>query len=213
MGCNKRIVLKNIAFTDELTDALREAGSLVCGRYEGDPAVYVCDGRGFFLVKLDEREYDEFVRPITHRDPGNFIAEYGGECLSLQMNLQKILEDAAFNADFKLTAVPRTFVRDGFRGPKTLSALYSQEADFVSFLNVKFASIVNAGLTFRAMDRLHGVVCCRRTASAAQDGTVRCVWDDPCAIIMPVRVQDYDQLAREARTQIKQRDEQKVGCL
>lgn len=203
MNSNQCLSLKDIAFTDELTDALREAGALMCRHYEGDPAVYVCDGYGFFLVKLDEREYDALVRPVTDRDPGNFITEYDGECPFPLLDLRKILEDFAFNASYELTAMPRT-IYWGSDSAKEVSTFYSAEGDFVSCLNARYASIAASGLTFRAMDGMHAVVCYRPAASASQD--------DPCAAILPIRMREDDSPVRETRAWFKQGGGQEVGC-
>ncbi len=205
---SKTLVLKDIAFTDALTDTLRETGSLMCRRYEGDPAVYVEDGRGYFLVKLDEREYDAFVRPVTHRDPGDFIME----CRSPLLDLRKILEDLAFNASFELKAA-LTLEREAWDGnTMEVSTFYSEEGDFVSCLNARYALIVTSGMKFRAMDGLHAVVCYRHATSTFQDGTIRCVWDDPCAAIMPIRMREDALPVRETRAWFKQGCGQKAGC-
>jgi len=204
MGRNQCLILKDIAFTDELTNALKDAGSLMCRRYDGDPAVYVRDGRGFFLVKLDEREYNEFVRPITHRDPGDFVAEYDAKCPYPPRDLRKVLTNYAFNARFGLTAMPRALNFGSLRHPnRKVSTFYSKEGDFVSCLDIKYASIVASSLTLRTGGALCGVVCYRRAMSSFPDGTARCAWDDPCAVVMPVRALVSDTPVQETRAWFK----------
>jgi len=182
MGRN--IVLKEIVFTENLTDALQGYQEPECRCYEGDKAVYVSNG--CILAKLDLGEYDKFVRPLTRRDAGSFM----NASTAPRWARREIFEAHASEPGRNLLAMPRCFDRRG----RSLSTYYSPSDDFVVCLNTIFASAVaSPGLILSAKDARSCVVCYRHTASKSKRTL------EPVAVIAPVITPEDSEPVRETR--------------
>jgi len=187
---SRSIVLKEIVFTEKLTDALQGYLEPECRCYEGGEAVYVFNG--CILVKLDLGEYDKFVRQLTRRDAGSFIVNAS---TAPRRDLREIFEAHTSDPGEDLIAIPCGF---DLGGGRLVSAYYSPSGDFVVCLNTKFTlAVASPGLILKAKDARSCVVCYRHTASASKRTL------EPVAVIAPVIMPEDSEPVRATRKAFK----------
>ena len=113
-------------FTPALTKALKTRPTVIQCQTDGE---YTYISNGFFLVKLLPHEYDEFVRPVTQRDPGSWtIDEKGQPTERKPLDLSRTLSDFDSRSDLSAMAHP----------PFT-----SANNGFVSFFDTKYTAMVS----------------------------------------------------------------------
>lgn len=157
-------------YTSEASKVLKSSQRVVCSVTD-DGTIYVSNG--YFIFKMDAREYAAIVQPVVHCEPGNWRIDDGNK------------RDDDFHAaqyfDDAVKAVTESDILA--RCPLTLDAnkipaacYYQAAADFAAFYNVKFISSLHSDVTFRAPRAISPAV-------AYIDG-------EPFAMIMPIKPED-----------------------
>ena len=180
-----KTVLKCSPFNSNLTRALKGSKNRLHCNVDADGMIYVCNG--YFAVKLDRAEYDALVRPVTQRDPGNWVLSENGETGPDPINLVEILENAAKDAAQTITAAPLLFdvCKKGKGTAPQLVGYYSETGGFVSAFNAAYASIVSPALE-------------RKSAGSVSPMVVYSA-ESPIALILPVKVSDKPNILRTVR--------------
>ena len=128
-------------FTPALTKALKTRPTVIQCQTDGE---YTYISNGFFLVKLLPHEYDEFVRPVTQRDPGSWtIDEKGQPTERKPLDLSRTLSD--FDSRSALSAMahtPFTFSKEDKKA-YSVTAFCSANNGFVSFFDTKYTAMVS----------------------------------------------------------------------
>lgn len=166
-------------FTPALTRAFKShRARLFCSVTDG--AAYVTNGQ--ILVKLSPEEYDEFIRPISQRDPGAWVLDEDGQPMEREtLDGARVLNDYASKATADMIPAPFTLNPEAKKQP-AFSAYYGAAGDFVSAFDAGYTAIVSPSfVTFRA--------------SSAVSGMIAFSGDDPVALILPVRIQNAKTLA------------------
>ena len=184
MNATKNTVLKYSYYTTALTRALKDSNVRIHCKVE-DGTVYVCNG--FFIVKLNGMEYDALVRPVTQRDPGDWVLHENGDTTPDPIDLAATMNDAAKSAAHPISPAPMFF--DVTKNKKSkapqLVGYYSESGDFVAAFNSTYAAIVSPALEMKS--------------SGGKSPMVVFENGDPLAIILPVRVDDKPQIVRTVR--------------
>ena len=161
-------------FTPALTKALKTRPAVIQCQTDGE---YIYISNGFFLVKLLPGEYDEFVRPVTQRDPGSWTIDEKG-----QITDRKPIDMARFLSDFDsrddlsaMVKAPFTFPVELTRKSFTITAFYNAANGFVSFFDTKYTAMVS-------FDRV--------TLGGASPTTPMIVYhnNSPAALLLPMRI-------------------------
>ena len=161
-------------FTSALTKALKTRPTVIQCQTDGE---YTYISNGFFLVKLLPHEYDEFVRPVTQRDPGSWTIDEKG-----QITDRKPIDMARFLSDFDsrddlsaMVKAPFTFPVELTRKSFTITAFYNAANGFVSFFDTKYTAMVS-------FDRV--------TLGGASPTTPMIVYhnNSPAALLLPMRI-------------------------
>ena len=128
-------------FTPALTKALKTRPTVIQCQTDGE---YTYISNGFFLVKLLPHEYDEFVRPVTQRDPGSWtIDEKGQPTERKPLDLSRTLSDFDSRSDLSATAhAPFTFSMEAKKA-YSVTAFCSANNGFVSFFDTKYTAMVS----------------------------------------------------------------------
>ena len=166
-------------FTPALTRAFKShRARLFCSVTDG--AAYVTNGQ--ILVKLTPEEYDEFIRPISQRDPGAWVLDEDGQPMEREtLDGSNVLQDFASKATADMVPAPFTLNPEAKKQP-AFSAYYGAAGDFVFAFDVGYTAIVSpSSVTFRARSTTSGMV--------AFSG------DDPVALILPVRLKNPQTLS------------------
>lgn len=160
-------------FTSALTKALKTRPTVIQCQTDGE---YTYISNGFFLVKLLPHEYDEFVRPVTQRDPGSWtIDEKGQPTERKPLDLSRTLSDFDSRSDLSAMAhTPFTFSMEAKKA-YSVTAFCSANNGFVSFFDTKYTAMVS-------FDRV--------TLGGASPTTPMIVSHNgkPVALLLPVRV-------------------------
>lgn len=160
-------------FTSALTKALKTRPTVIQCQTDGE---YTYISNGFFLVKLLPHEYDEFVRPVTQRDPGSWtIDEKGQPTERKPLDLSRTLSDFDSRSDLSAMAhIPFTFSMEAKKA-YSVTAFCSANNGFVSFFDTKYTAMVS-------FDRV--------TLGGASPTTPMIVSHNgkPVALLLPVRV-------------------------
>ena len=188
-----KTVTKYSFFSSALTRALKESNVRIHCKVD-DGAIYVCNG--FFAVKLNGMEYDALVRPVTQRDPGDWVLHENGDTSPDPLDLPKLFDDEGKNAVHAVSPAPMFF--DVSKGKKSkanapqLVGYYSESGGFVAAYNSHYAAIVSPSL--------------ERKSKGSSSPMM--VYDngDPVAIILPVRVDDKPQIVRTVRAWFTEND-------
>ncbi len=128
-------------FTSALTKALKTRPTVIQCQTDGE---YTYISNGFFLVKLLPHEYDEFVRPVTQRDPGSWtIDEKGQPTERKPLDLSRTLSDFDSRSDLSAMAhIPFTFSMEAKKA-YSVTAFCSANNGFVSFFDTKYTAMVS----------------------------------------------------------------------
>ena len=128
-------------FTPALTKALKTRPTVIQCQTDGE---YTYISNGFFLVKLLPHEYDEFVRPVTQRDPGSWtIDEKGQPTERKPLDLSRTLSDFDSRSDLSPMAhTPFTFSMEAKKA-YSVTAFCSANNGFVSFFDTKYTAMVS----------------------------------------------------------------------
>lgn len=128
-------------FTSALTKALKTRPTVIQCQTDGE---YTYISNGFFLVKLLPHEYDEFVRPVTQRDPGSWtIDEKGQPTERKPLDLSRTLSDFDSRSDLSAMAhTPFTFSMEAKKAYSVI-AFCSANNGFVSFFDTKYTAMVS----------------------------------------------------------------------
>ena len=128
-------------FTPALTKALKTRPTVIQCQTDGE---YTYISNGFFLVKLLPHEYDEFVRPVTQRDPGSWtIDEKGQPTERKPLDLSRTLSDFDSRSDLSAMAhTPFTFSMEAKKA-YSVTAFCSANNGFVSFFDTKSTAMVS----------------------------------------------------------------------
>lgn len=128
-------------FTSALTKALKTRPTVIQCQTDGE---YTYISNGFFLVKLLPHEYDEFVRPVTQRDPGTWtIDEKGQPTERKPLDLSRTLSDFDSRSDLSAMAhTPFTFSMEAKKA-YSVTAFCSANNGFVSFFDTKYTAMVS----------------------------------------------------------------------
>ena len=128
-------------FTPALTKALKTRPTVIQCQTDGE---YTYISNGFFLVKLLPHEYDEFVRPVTQRDPGSWtIDEKGQPTERKPLDLSRTLSDFDSRSDLSAMAhTPFTFSMEDKKA-YSVTAFCSANNGFVSFFDTKYTAMVS----------------------------------------------------------------------
>ena len=128
-------------FTPALTKALKTRPTVIQCQTDGE---YTYISNGFFLVKLLPHEYDEFVRPVTQRDPGSWtIDEKGQPTERKPLDLSRTLSDFDSRSDLSAMAhTPFTFSMEAKKA-YSVTAFCSANNGFVSFFDTKYTAMVS----------------------------------------------------------------------
>ena len=128
-------------FTSALTKALKTRPTVIQCQTDGE---YTYISNGFFLVKLLPHEYDEFVRPVTQRDPGSWtIDEKGQPTERKPLDLSRTLSDFDSRSDLSAMAhTPFTFSMEAKKA-YSVTAFCSANNGFVSFFDTKYTAMVS----------------------------------------------------------------------
>ena len=128
-------------FTPALTKALKTRPTVIQCQTDGE---YTYISNGFFLVKLLPHEYDEFVRPVTQRDPGSWtIDEKGQPTERKPLDLSRTLSDFDSRSDLSAMAhTPFTFSMEAKKA-YSVTAFCSAINGFVSFFDTKYTAMVS----------------------------------------------------------------------
>lgn len=128
-------------FTPALTKALKTRPTVIQCQTDGE---YTYISNGFFLVKLLPHEYDEFVRPVTQRDPGSWtIDEKGQPTERKPLDLSRTLSDFDSRSDLSAMAhIPFTFSMEAKKA-YSVTAFCSANNGFVSFFDTKYTAMVS----------------------------------------------------------------------
>ena len=128
-------------FTPALTKALKTRPTVIQCQTDGE---YTYISNGFFLVKLLPHEYDEFVRPVTQRDPGTWtIDEKGQPTERKPLDLSRTLSDFDSRSDLSAMAhIPFTFSMEAKKA-YSVTAFCSANNGFVSFFDTKYTAMVS----------------------------------------------------------------------
>lgn len=128
-------------FTPALTKALKTRPTVIQCQTDGE---YTYISNGFFLVKLLPHEYDEFVRPVTQRDPGSWtIDEKGQPTERKPLDLSRTLSDFDNRSDLSTMAhAPLTFSIEAKKA-YSVTAFCSANNGFVSFFDTKYTAMVS----------------------------------------------------------------------
>lgn len=181
-----KTVLKCSPFNSNLTRALKGSQNRLHCNVDADGMIYVCNG--YFAVKLDRAEYDALVRPVTQRDPGNWVLSEYGETGPDPINLVEILHNAARDAAHAIAAAPLLFdvckKGKGSTAPQ-LVGYYSETGGFVSAFNSAYASIVSPAL--------------ERKSGGSVSPMVVYSAESPIALILPVKISDKPHIIRTVR--------------
>lgn len=169
--------MKNKLTASPFTPALSKAfkshkAKLICSMTDG--AAYVTNGA--ILVKLTPEEYDEFIRPISQRDPGAWVLDENGQPMEREtLDGARVLNDYANKATVDMAPAPFTINPERKSGPAF--SVYCGAGDFVAGFDAGYTAIVSPSfVTFRASSAISGMV--------AFNG------EDPIALILPVRLQN-----------------------
>lgn len=142
-------------FTKSLVRALKNSTRFMCTT-DDNGGVYVTNG--YFAVRLTVEEYDQFVRPVTMRDPGNWHIDQYGMDRPGTIDLVKTMEDADASATHAMSAAPMVFEFPKKRGKDRFSVYYSESGDFVAAFNPEYTSIVCGGLECKGKDSVSPMV-------------------------------------------------------
>lgn len=129
-------------FTPALTKALKTSPEGIQCQTDGG-YIYISDG--FFLVKLLPGEYDEFVRPVTQRDPGSWVIDKKGQPTERKpFDLARTLSDFDSRDDLSaMVKAPFTFPVELTRKSFTITAFYNTANGFVPFFDTKYTAMVS----------------------------------------------------------------------
>lgn len=166
-------------FTPALTRAFKSHKTkLLCSVTDG--TAYVTNGQ--ILVKLTPEEYDEFIRPISQRDPGAWVLDENGQPTSQEpLDGCKVLSDFAGNATADMIPAPFTLTPERKASP-AVTVYYGAAGDFVAGFDAGYTAISSPSfVTFRGISAVSGMV--------AFSGA------EPVALILPVRIQNAKTLA------------------
>ena len=159
--------MKNKLTASPFTPALSKAfkshkAKLICSMTDG--AAYVTNGA--ILVKLTPEEYDEFIRPISQRDPGAWVLDENGQPMEREtLDGARVLNDYDNKHTADKDPAPFTINTERKSGP----AFSGFDAGYTAIVSPSF-------VTFRASSAISGMV--------AFNG------EDPIALILPVRLQN-----------------------
>lgn len=170
----KSAVLSSV-FTPALTKALKSHRSMIHCQTSGE---YVYITNGFFLVKLRPIEYDEFVRPVTQRDPGAWVLDESGQPMEREpMDAARILADYESQDLHPMHPAPFLFRPDDKKLP-ALSAFHTSAGNFVAFFDYGYSSVVfkEKVTSFRG-----------RSATAPM---LAYTGEGPVAMLLPIRIHD-----------------------
>lgn len=167
-------------FTSALTKALKTSPNGIQCQTDGEH-IYITNG--FFLVKLRPREYDEFIRPVTQRDPGSWVVDKKGQLIE-QKPMDMVGELSNFDKRNDLSAMfqaPFTFPIEA-KKPFSITGFYSATNDFVAFFDTKFTAMIS-------LDRVN--------LNSASPTSSMIVYHDgnPTALLLPIRVENPATIA------------------
>lgn len=192
MNTTKNSVMKYSHFTPALTRAVKESGARIHCKVD-DGAVYVCTG--YFAVKLTGMEYDALIRPVTQRDPGNWVLHENGDTSPDPIDLPKILSDDGKAAAHTVAPAPMFFEAKGTKRKSSAPQLvgyYSKSGDFVAAFNSHYAAIISPTLD-------------RKSAGSTSPMMVY-IEGEPVAMILPVRIETDSPMARAVRAWFTEND-------
>lgn len=172
MKATRNAVLKCSPYTAALTRSLKSVDRIHC-RVNDDGTIYVCCG--YFLVKLNRMEYDALVRPVTQRDPGNYVVDAKNESTTADpLDMEKTLNDAAASAAHELSPAP-FLVNPYTKSTKAaIATYYSASGDFVAGYNSDYAAIISGDTSRKSKDPVSPMVIY--------------IGDEPTALVLPVRL-------------------------
>lgn len=192
MNTTKNAVLKYSHFTPALTRALKENSARIHCKVD-DGAVYVCTG--YFAVKLTGMEYDALVRPVTQRDPGNWVLHENGDTSPDPIDLPKLMTDDGKAATHAVTPAPMFFEAKGTKRKSNAPQLvgyYSKSGDFVAAFNSHYAAIISPAL--------------ERKSAGSKSPMMVYIEGEPVAMILPVRIDTDSPMARAVRAWFAETD-------
>lgn len=129
-------------FTPALTKALKIRPAVIQCQIDGEH-IYISNG--FFLVKLLPGEYDEFVRPVTQRDPGSWTIDEKGQPTGRKpIDMARFLFDFDSRSDLSaMVKAPFIFSVELTGKLFTVTAFYNANNGFVSFFDTKYTAMVS----------------------------------------------------------------------
>jgi len=136
---------------------------------------YIFVTNGVILVKLNQLEYDELIRPITQRDPAAYVLYKNGLMEGREpLDMEKVLADSAKKSTAPADLAPFTFAIDKKANG---TFFYNSAADAVVIVNADFVSAFTACGTFKAGGPSAPVVI----DQGGEEGP------DPIGLILPIR--------------------------
>lgn len=170
----KSAVLSSV-FTPALTKALKSHRCPLHCQTAGDH-VYITNGQ--ILVKLTPEEYDEFIRPVSRRDPGSWVLDENGQPMTREpIDAARTLADyAGQNCLSSMIPAPFTIQPEDKKAP-AFKAYHSAAGDFTACFDPGYTAVVSAcQVTFRG--------CSATSPMLAYAG------EDPVAVLLPLRIRD-----------------------
>ena len=168
----RKIIMKKFTgnYTREASKVLKSSQRVVCSVAD-DGAIYVSNG--YFIFKMDAREYAAIVQPVVHCEPGNWRIDDGNK-RDDDFRAAQYFGDAvkAVTESDILARCPLTLDANKI----TAACYYQAAADFAAFYNVKFIASIRSDMTLRAPRAISPAV-------AYIDG-------EPFAMIMPIKPED-----------------------
>ena len=179
----KRITLFDTMYTPDLTKALKTCkdDTLHC-KMNSVGCIYIASG--CFLVKVTPGEYNQFIRPVTQRDPGNWVLSKGEVVPGKEpLDGEKLLDNSSYSARHTLTAAPMLFPKE--KKIDTLLGFYSSDMDFVSCYRYVYTTMFKQDVYYKSVGSNKPLVVFKDTV--------------PIALVMPVRIQQDSALASAVR--------------
>lgn len=168
-------------FTATLTKAIKTRSErLYCQVDEADEHKPIFVTNGQILVKLLPCEYDEFIRPVSQRDPGDWTLDANGQPIEGKpFNMVKVFSDYSCSKLHPVQPAPFTLSERQGKKSYTFTAFYSAEADFVAGFDSAYTAIVDPSRVDLRSSGPNGGMIAADNASG-----------DPIALILPVRLQN-----------------------
>ena len=152
-------------FNADTVKALKASERIICQKIN-DAEIYVCNN--FFGFRCTLPEYNEIVRPIAQRDPGNWTI-CNGEFSESRMDIKKLIEKAVSDTPRKNLLQSAPFLFQNGKGQ--IKPFYCKAADFVIFFDVSLVSALDCTIVGTGPVNM----------AVAYDG------DDPVGVLLPIR--------------------------